>query len=61
MKIAFGKEGCFVKVRGYRTKHIVVSDDHVGNHLPNCITIKEIKTGDERHTTWRELSEWRSA
>ena len=61
MKIKFGEVGCFVKVRGYRTKHVVVSDDHIGHHSPNCITSKEIKSGEERHTTWRELSEWNPA
>jgi len=50
--------GKFVKLKGSRNKHVVVSDEHIGNHLPNCVTVREVKSVEETTTTWSDLSLW---
>jgi len=54
----FGKIGCFVKIIGNRNKHIVISDENFGVKYPNCVEIKELKTGEFTATTWSRLTEW---
>lgn len=58
LSAVFGQIGCYVKMRGSRNKHIVVSDEHIGNHLPNCVTVVELCNGETTQTTWARLSEW---
>lgn len=55
---SFGEIGCFVKLKGSNTKHQVISDEHIGNHLPNCVEVIELCTCEKTKTTWAKLSEW---
>lgn len=57
-KINFGSIGCFVLLKGERTKHKVVLDEHIGNGLPNCVTVIELCSGISSNTTWSNLFEW---
>jgi len=56
----FGEIGCYVKMVGSRNKHQVLLDEHIGNHLPNCVTVIELCSGEKTNTTWYRLSEWPS-
>ena len=58
LSAVFGEIGCYVKMRGSRNKHQVIADEHIGNHLPNCVTVIELSNGEETNTTWSRLSEW---
>ena len=49
---SFGQVGCFVKLRGSRNKHKVLLDEHIGNNLPNRVTVIEVISGDTTDTTW---------
>jgi hypothetical protein len=60
MEQKYGEIGCFVRMKGIRTKHKVVGIEHIGNHFPDLVIVIELCTGEKTNTTWRELSEWQS-
>jgi len=54
------KEGDFVKVKGCRNKHVIISIDDVpycGTSI-DCITVMEVCTGAESAKIWSDLSPW---